>query len=46
LVKVTPVDGEPWLANFAAEGFLLNAVTTCPDPNICSARSSGGRVTW
>ena len=28
-----PFDGEPWLANFAAEGFPLTAVTTCPDPN-------------
>lgn len=37
LVKVTPFDGEPWLANFAAGGFPLTAVTTCPDPNIFCA---------
>lgn len=33
LVSVTPFDGDPWLANFAAGGFPLTAVTTCPDPN-------------
>lgn len=37
LVKVTPFGGEPWLANFAAEGFPLTAVTTCPDPNMFCA---------
>ena len=34
LVKVTPVDGESWLANFAGGGFPLMAVTTCPDPKV------------
>jgi len=33
LVKVTPLGGETWLANFAAGGFPLTAVTTCPDPH-------------
>jgi hypothetical protein len=37
LVKVTPFNGEPWLANFAAEGFPLTALTTCPDPNVFCA---------
>jgi hypothetical protein len=37
LVKVTPLNGEPWLANFAADGFPLTAVTTSPDPNMFCA---------
>jgi len=37
LARVTPFDRDPWLANFAAGGFPLTAVTTCPDPNLFCA---------
>ena len=41
LVRVTPFDGDPWFANFAAGGFPMTAVTTCPDQNFFCAVARG-----
>ncbi len=40
-----PFGGEFWLANFAAGGFPLTAVTTCPDPNMFCAVVRGAGYT-
>jgi hypothetical protein len=41
LLKIVPIDKQPWIANFSGDDYPFTTVTTCPDPDSVCAVAHG-----